>query len=210
MTREHERVPAILNVWFGGTEAGLAIGDVLFGDVNPGGKLTTSFPKSTGQIPIHYNHKNTGRPLPDCAWFQKFRSNYLDVDNEPLYPFGYGLSYTTFQYGDIVLDKKTMDGTDEIQASIVVTNTGERDGHEVVQMYIRDLVGSVTRPVMELKGFEKVFLKAGEFKTVYFRISPDLLRFYNYDLDYVYEPGDFSVMIGGNSRDLKKAVFTLL
>ena len=210
LTREHERVPAILNVWFGGTEAGLAIGDVLFGDVNPGGKLTTSFPKSTGQIPIHYNHKNTGRPLPDCAWFQKFRSNYLDVDNEPLYPFGYGLSYTTFQYGDIVLDKKTMDGTDEIQASIVVTNTGERDGHEVVQMYIRDLVGSVTRPVMELKGFEKVFLKAGESKTVYFRISPDLLRFYNYDLDYVYEPGDFSVMIGGNSRDLKKAVFTLL
>ncbi len=207
---EQENVPAILNVWFAGSEAGLAIGDVLFGNVNPGGKLTTTFPKSVGQIPLFYNHKNTGRPLAEGAWFQKFRSNYLDVDNDPLYPFGFGLSYTSFSYSDITLDKTTLTPEGELTATITVTNTGKRDGAEVVQLYIRDLVGSVTRPVKELKGFEKIFLKAGESRKVSFRITPELLKFYNYNIEFVCEPGDFEVMIGGNSRDVKKASFKLL
>ena len=195
---EQENVPAILNVWFGGSEAALAIGDVLFGNVNPSGKLTATFPKSVGQIPLFYNHKNTGRPLPQGAWFQKFRSNYLDVDNEPLYPFGYGLSYTTFSYSDITLDKSSMNINGEITATVTVTNTGKYDGSEVVQLYIRDLIGSVTRPVKELKGFEKIFLKAGESKQVSFKLTADMLKFYNYNLDFVCEPGDFEVMIGGD------------
>lgn len=206
---EQENVPAILNVWFGGSEAALAIGDVLFGNVNPSGKLTATFPKSVGQIPLFYNHKNTGRPLPQGAWFQKFRSNYLDVDNEPLYPFGYGLSYTTFSYSDITLDKSSMNINGEITATVTVTNTGKYDGSEVVQLYIRDLIGSVTRPVKELKGFEKIFLKAGESKQVSFKLTADMLKFYNYNLDFVCEPGDFEVMIGGDSRDVNKALFLL-
>ena len=206
---EQENVPAILNVWFGGSEAALAIGDVLFGNVNPSGKLTATFPKSVGQIPLFYNHKNTGRPLPQGAWFQKFRSNYLDVDNEPLYPFGYGLSYTTFSYSDIALDKSSMNINGEIVATVTVTNTGKYDGSEVVQLYIRDLIGSVTRPVKELKGFEKIFLKAGESKQVSFKLTADMLKFYNYNLDFVCELGDFEVMIGGDSRDVNKALFSL-
>ena len=206
---EQENVPAILNVWFGGSEAALAIGDVLFGNVNPSGKLTATFPKSVGQIPLFYNHKNTGRPLPQGAWFQKFRSNYLDVDNEPLYPFGYGLSYTTFSYSDITLDKSSMNINGEITATVTVTNTGKYDGSEVVQLYIRDLIGSVTRPVKELKGFEKIFLKAGESKQVSFKLTADMLKFYNYNLDFVCEPGDFEVMIGGDSRDVNMALFLL-
>lgn len=172
LTWEQEHVPAILNVWFGGSEAAYAIGDVLFGDVNPSGKLTMTFPKNVGQIPLFYNHKNTGRPLAAGNWFEKFRSNYLDVDNEPLYPFGYGLSYTTFQYSDIALSTPVMGQNGSTTAVVTVTNTGKRDGAEVVQLYIRDLVGSITRPVRELKGFEKVFLKAGESKTVSFKITP--------------------------------------
>lgn len=207
---EQANVPAILNVWFAGSEAGLAIGDVLFGDVNPSGKLTTTFPKSVGQIPLFYNHKNTGRPLADGAWFQKFRSNYIDIDNEPLYPFGFGLSYTTFSYSDVALDKTSMTDKGELTATVTVTNTGKRDGAEVVQLYIRDLVGSVTRPVKELKGFEKIFLKAGESKKVSFKITPESLKFYNYNLDFVCEPGDFEVMIGRDSQDVKKATFKLL
>jgi beta-glucosidase len=209
LTWENENVPAILNVWFGGTEAAEAIGDVLFGDVNPSGKLVATFPKNVGQIPLFYNHKNTGRPLQEGKWFEKFRSNYLDVDNDPLYPFGYGLSYTTFGYSDVKLSSTSIDSKGELTASVTVTNKGKSDGAEVVQLYIRDLVGSVTRPVKELKGFEKVFIKAGESKTVSFRITPELLKFYNYDLDYVFEPGDFDVMIGGNSHDVKSARFTL-
>ena len=210
LTWEHAHVPAILNVWFGGSEAAYAIGDVLFGDVNPGGKLTMTFPQNVGQIPLYYAHKNTGRPLKEGRWFEKFRSNYLDVSNDPLYPFGYGLSYTTFAYGDVKLDKTTMNINGEITATVTVTNTGKYDGSEVVQLYLRDLVGSVTRPVKELKGFEKIFLKAGESREVSFKITSDLLKFYNYNLDYVCEPGDFDVMIGGNSRDVKKASFKLL
>ena len=209
LTWEEEHVPAILNVWFGGSEAAYAISDVLFGDVNPSGKLTATFPQNVGQIPLFYNHKNTGRPLQEGRWFEKFRSNYLDVSNEPLYPFGYGLSYTTFAYSDIQLSSTEMSADGELTATVTVTNTGSRDGAEVVQLYIRDLVGSVTRPVKELKGFEKIFLKAGESRKVSFSITPELLKFYNYDLQFVCEPGDFDVMIGGNSRDVKKARFLL-
>ena len=209
LTWEEEHVPAILNVWFGGSEAAYAISDVLFGDDNPSGKLTATFPQNVGQIPLFYNHKNTGRPLQEGRWFEKFRSNYLDVSNEPLYPFGYGLSYTTFAYSDIHLSSTEMSADGELTATVTVTNTGSRDGAEVVQLYIRDLVGSVTRPVKELKGFEKIFLKAGESRKVSFSITPELLKFYNYDLQFVCEPGDFDVMIGGNSRDVKKARFLL-
>lgn len=209
LTWEQENVPAILNVWFGGSEAAYAIGDVFFGDVNPSGKLTMTFPKNVGQIPLFYNHKNTGRPLQEGKWFEKFRSSYLDVDNEPLYPFGYGLSYTTFQYSDIALSASAMGQDGSITAAVTVTNTGKRDGAEVVQLYIRDLVGSITRPVKELKGFEKIFLKAGESKTVTFKITPELLRFYDYDLKQVAEPGDFDVMIGGDSRNVRSARLTL-
>lgn len=207
---ENENVPAILNVWFGGSEAGYAIADVLFGDVTPSGKLTSTFPQAVGQLPLFYAHKNTGRPLEEGKWFEKFKSNYIDVSNDPLYPFGYGLSYTTFEYGDILLDKTTMTPDSEITAKITVKNTGKYDGAEVVQLYIRDLVGSVTRPVKELKGFEKVFLKAGESKEVSFKINTEMLKFYDFNINYVYEPGDFQVMIGGNSRDVKISNFELL
>lgn len=207
---EQENVPAILNVWFGGSEAAYAIADVLFGDVNPSGKLSMTFPRNVGQIPLYYNHKNTGRPLEQGHWFTKFRSNYLDVPNEPLYAFGYGLSYTTFQYSDIRLDKTQMNQNGEITATVTLTNTGSRDGAEVVQLYLRDRVGSITRPVQELKGFQKIFLKAGESREVSFKITADLLKFYDYDLDFVCEPGDFDVMIGGSSDRVKTAQFTLL
>ncbi|WP_287678138.1 beta-glucosidase BglX [Bacteroides sp.] len=206
---EHKNVPAILNVWFGGSETGSAVADVLFGDVNPSGKLTTTFPQSVGQLPLFYAHKNTGRPLAEGKWFEKFRSNYIDVSNDPLYPFGYGLSYTTFEYGDVKLSANSMDANGEITATVSVKNTGKYDGNEVVQLYIRDLVASVTRPVKELKGFEKVFIKAGETKEISFKINVEMLKFYNFDIDYVFEPGDFDVMIGPNSRDLKSARFTV-
>lgn len=207
---EHENVPAILNVWFGGSEAGYAIADVLFGDVNPSGKLSTTFPQNIGQVPIFYNHKNTGRPLPAGQWFQKFRSNYLDVSNDPLYPFGFGLSYTTFSYSDVKLNNPSIRANQTLTATVTVTNTGTREGKEVVQLYIRDLVGSVTRPVKELKGFQKISLKAGESKEVTFTISVNDLKFYNSELKYVAEPGDFKIFIGGNSRDVKEANFKLL
>ncbi len=206
---EQENVPAILNVWFGGSEAGYAIADVLFGDVNPSGKLSTTFPQNIGQVPLFYNHKNTGRPLPEGKWFQKFRSNYLDVSNDPLYPFGFGLSYTSFSYGDIKLSSPSMKAGQKITAAVTVTNTGNKTGKEVVQLYIRDLVGSSTRPVKELKGFQKIELKPGESKAISFDITVSDLKYYNYDLKYVAEPGDFKVFIGGNSRDVKEAGFKL-
>lgn len=209
LTWEQEHVPAILNVWFGGSEAAYAIGDVLFGNVNPSGKLTMTFPKNTGQIPLFYNHKNTGRPLAEGKWFEKFRSNYLDVDNDPLYPFGYGLSYTTFRYSDIALSAPAMTQNGSITAVVTLSNTGKHDGAEVVQLYIRDVVGSITRPVRELKGFQKIFLRAGESKTVSFKITPELLRFYDYDLNHVAEPGDFDLFIGGSSQATKTARLTL-
>lgn len=207
---ENANVPAILDVWFGGTEAAPAIADVLFGDVNPSGKLTTTFPQNVGQIPLYYNHKNTGRPLASGKWFQKFRSNYLDVTNEPLYPFGYGLSYTTFSYSDITLNSPSIGPSGSLTATVTVTNTGALTGKEVVQLYIRDMVGSITRPVKELKGFQKIELKAGESRQVRFTVSANDLRFYNSELKYVAEPGVFKLFIGGNSRDTKEAEFKLV
>ncbi|MEO6231036.1 MAG: beta-glucosidase BglX [Ferruginibacter sp.] len=207
---ESEHVPAILNVWFGGSEAGDAIADVLFGNVNPSGKLTATFPQNVGQVPIYYNHKNTGRPLGEGAWFQKFRSNYLDVSNDPVYPFGYGLSYTNFTYSDISLSRSSINAMQSLTATVTVTNSGRVAGKEVVQLYTRDLVGSSTRPVKELKGFQKIELNAGESKKVSFTISASDLKFYNYDLKYVAEPGDFKVFIGGNSHDVKEASFKLV
>ena len=206
---ESENVPAILNVWFGGSEAGSAIADVLFGEVAPSGKLTTSFPQNVGQVPIYYNHKNTGRPLADGKWFQKYRSNYLDVSNEPLYPFGFGLSYTNFTYSDITLSRNAIKPTETLTATVTVTNSGTVAGKEVVQLYLRDMVASITRPVKELKGFQKIALQPGESKKVSFTISVNDLKFYNYDLKFAAEPGDFKLFIGGNSRDVKAADFKL-
>ncbi|RQO67356.1 beta-glucosidase BglX [Pedobacter sp. KBW06] len=206
---EDENVPAILNVWFGGTEAANAISDVLFGKVNPSGKLTATFPQNVGQIPLYYSQKSTGRPLEEGKWFSKFRSNYLDVSNEPLYPFGYGLSYTTFDYSNLKLSKTKFKAGETITATITVKNTGAAEGKEVVQMYIRDLVGSITRPVKELKGFQKISLKAGESKDISFKISVEDLKFYNADLKFVAEPGDFKIFIGTNSRDNSEASFQL-
>lgn len=210
MTWESEHVPAILNVWFGGSETGDAIADVVFGDVSPSGRLTMSMPRNVGQLPIYYNHLNTGRPLPEGTdEFVKFRSSYLDVPNSPLYPFGYGLTYTTFDYSDLALssNEMTQDGT--ITASVKLTNTGKREATETVQLYIRDLVGSVSRPVRELKGFERVTLKPGESRTVKFDITPDMLKFYNFDLVYGNEPGDFDLYIGPNCAQGLKGTFTL-
>lgn len=206
---ENENVPAILNVWFGGTEAGNAIADVLFGDVNPSGKLTTTFPQNVGQIPIYYAHKNTGRPLGEGKWFEKFRSNYLDVSNDPVYPFGYGLSYTTFGYGEIALSKKEMKAADTLIVSCVVTNSGKVAGEEVVQLYIRDLVGSETRPVKELKRFQKIKLEPGVSKQVNFKLTTTELSFYKNDMSFVAEPGEFMVYVGGSSADVKEARFVL-
>lgn len=209
LTWEHEHVPAILNVWFGGTETGKAVADVLFGDVNPSGKLPATFPQNVGQIPLYYSAKNTGRPLAEGAWFQKFRSNYLDVNNQPLYPFGYGLSYSTFEYSDIRLDKNSITADEKVLATVTVKNAGNYDGEEVVQLYLRDIYASVTRPVKELKAFQKIFLKKGESRDVSFEIGIDDLKFYNNELQWEAEPGDFVVFIGTNSRDLKEAKFTL-
>ena len=205
LTWEQEHVPAILNLWFGGSETGLAAADVLFGDVNPSGKLPSTFPRHVGQIPIYYNHKNTGRPLPEGGWFQKFRSNYLDVPNDPLYPFGFGLSYTNFNYTSPLVSNPTPRGETSITVSTKVTNTGAVAGKEVVQLYIRDKVGSVTRPLKELKAFRKISLAAGETKTVSFEITTRDLKFYDNNLRFDWESGAFDIMIGGNSRDVKTA-----
>ena len=200
---ESEHIPAILNVWFPGSEAGYAIADVLFGDVNPSGRLTTTFPQNLGQVPIFYNHKNTGRPLEQGKWFQKFRSNYLDVNNDPLYPFGFGLSYTSFYYGNMKVSATQLKGSQTLSVSVPVTNKGKVAGKEVVQLYIRDVVGSTTRPVKELKNFEKVLIQPGETKTISFTITHEDLKFYNFDLKYDWEPGDFDMMIGPNSKEVQ-------
>mgnify|MGYP003116682074 CR=1 FL=1 len=211
LTEENETVPAILDVWFSGTEAGNAIADVLFGDVNPSAKITATFPRSVGQIPIYYSHKNTGRPLGNSEGkFEKFRSNYIDERNEPLFPFGYGLSYTNFKYDNLKLSTNKLSVNESLEVSIEVKNTGNYDGKEIVQLYIRDLVGSVTRPVKELKGFQKIYLKKGESKTVTFKLTIEDLKFYNYDLDFVAESGDFEVFVGTNSSETLKAKFELV
>jgi beta-glucosidase len=201
---ESEHVNAILETWFPGVEAGNAIADVLFGNYNPGGKLSITFPRNVGQIPIYYNHKNTGRPY-NGEDFAKFKSDYLDVSNDPLYPFGYGLSYTNFEYSDLQLNKTELKGNDRLIATVTITNAGKFAGEETVQLYITDPVASVTRAVKELKGFQKITLKPGEMKAVSFTITPDDLKFYNSDLKYDWESGDFIIHIGGNSKDVKSA-----
>ncbi|MEI8114215.1 MAG: beta-glucosidase BglX [Bacteroidia bacterium] len=206
---EKANVPAILNVWFGGTEAGNAIADVLLGKVNPSGKLSATFPQNVGQIPVYYNHKNTGRPLPEGKSYQKFLTGYLDVPNEPLFPFGYGLSYTTFEYKNLKLSDSILKTDGKLKVSIDVTNSGNYDGAEVVQLYLRDMVGTVTRPVKELKGFQKIFLKKGETRTVEFTLTEKDLRFYNSDLKFVSEPGDFKVFVGTSSVNTMEAGFAL-
>lgn len=207
---ENDNVPAILNVWFGGSETAYAICDVLFGDKVPVGKLTTSMPFGSGQEPLYYNHLNTGRPVAEgTARFLKYQSNYLDVPNGALFPFGYGLSYTTFRYSPLRLSAASMKADGSIRATVTVTNVGERDADEVVQLYIRDLVGSIARPVKELKGFQRIHIAKGESKDVEFIITAEQLKFYNSDLQYVLEPGDFDIMIGGNSRDVQVARLTV-
>jgi len=210
MEWESEYVPAILNVWFGGSETGDAIADVIFGDVVPSGRLTVSMPRNMGQIPIYYNHLNTGRPLPaDKDEFVKFRSAYMDSPNSPLYPFGYGLSYTTFDYKDLGLSSDVMPMDGSLTAAVTVTNTGDRAADEVVQLYVRDLVGSISRPVKELKGFKRVSLAPGESKRVEFTLTPEDLKFYNFDLEYVNEPGDYRLFIGPNSAENLSTTFRL-
>jgi beta-glucosidase len=204
LTWEAEHCGAILETWFGGTEAGNAIADVLFGDYNPSGKLTATFPRSVGQIPIYYNHKNTGRPYKGDPG-AKYVSRYLDVSNDPLYAFGYGLSYTTFSYGEIKLSKNLMVGDETLLASVSLTNTGKRAGEETVQLYLSQPVASVTRSVEDLRGFQKVRLEPGETRQVTFRITPDDLKFYNSELEYDWEPGEFIIRIGGSSSQLKSA-----
>ena len=201
---ENANCDAILETWFGGTQAGNAIATVLFGEYNPSGKLSMTFPRNTGQIPIYYNAKNTGRPMDPN---NKYSTKYLDIPNTPLYPFGFGLSYTSFSYGEIKLSSSTLKPGQAVTATVTITNTGKFDGVEIAQLYIRDMVGSISRPVKELKGFQKVSLKAGESATVNFKIGVDDLKFYNADLKFVAEPGDFKLFIGGNSQDVKEATF---
>jgi beta-glucosidase len=208
LEEENTLADAILQVWHPGVEAGNAIADVLFGDYNPSGKLTMTFPRNVGQIPIYYSHRNTGRPQAGDV-FEKFKSNYLDSPNSPLFPFGYGLSYTTFEYSDVALSSTTLSAGGTLEAKVTVSNTGESDGEEVVQLYIRDVVTSITRPVKELKGFQKIFLKVGESKEVSFTLSEEDLKFYNYDLDFVAEPGEFIVFIGTSSVETNEARFVL-
>jgi len=208
LTIQHldEVAPAILETWFAGTEAGNAIANVVFGDYNPSGKLTMTFPRNVGQIPIYYNHKNTGRPYDPNDPYTSF---YIDVENTPLYPFGYGLSYTTFDYSDLKLDKKEISNGQQVNVSVTVANTGDYAGEEVVQLYIRDLVGSVTRPVKELKGFKKIYLEKGESKTVSFSLGQEDISFYRKDMSYGTEPGEFEVFVGGSSATENSVRFTL-
>ncbi|WP_029902596.1 beta-glucosidase BglX [Prevotella sp. 10(H)] len=206
ITWENAHLDAILDVWFPGTMGGAAIADVLTGKYNPSGKLTVTFPQVVGQIPLFYNHKSTGRPFDAST---NYGSRYWDVSNDPLYPFGYGLSYTTFEYADMKLSSETITKNSPLKISVKVSNTGKYDGEEVVQLYTRDVIGSITRPVKELKGYSKIFLKAGESRIVDFTLTVDDLRFYNADLEYVYEIGDFSVFVGGNSQKTLEGKFTL-
>ncbi|MFP5439117.1 MAG: beta-glucosidase BglX [Bacteroidia bacterium] len=208
---ENDNMDAILEAWYPGTMGGDAIAQTLYGVNNPSGKLPMTFPRSVGQVPIYYNHKNTGRPYlgPQDAE-QKYKSRYTDSDNSPLYSFGYGLSYTTFEYGNLKLSTQKLAATGKFTVSVDVKNNGNFDGEEVVQLYVRDLVGSVTRPVRELKGFNKLLIKKGETKTVTFDLTPDDLRFYNIDMKFVSEPGDFEVYVGGSSDATLKGTFELV
>ena len=211
LTWEDENMDAILEAWWPGTRGGDAIAQTLYGANNPNGKLPMTFPRNVGQLPLYYNHKNTGRPylgLSDPE--QKYKSQYTDVSNAPLYPFGYGLSYTTFEYSNLKISSDKINFGEKLKVSVDVKNTGNHDGQEVVQLYVRDMVGSVSRPVKELKGFAKIALKKGESKTVSFEISSEDLKFYNIEMKNVAEAGSFEVFVGGNSDTDRKASFELV
>ena len=211
MNWEKENVPAIMNVWFPGSEACDAIPDVLFGDKCPSGRLTVSMPQSVGQEPLYYNHLPTGRPVPDYTdKFHKYQSNYLDVRNDPAFPFGFGLSYTTFKYSAPRLSATTMSKTGSVKVMVSVTNTGNRDAYEVAQLYIHDPAARVSRPVKELKGFKRIHLNAGETKEVTFELNADLLKYYDSDCNHVIDDGIIEVMTGPNSRDLQKTTLTVM
>jgi beta-glucosidase len=201
-----ENVDAIVEAWFPGVEAGNALADILFGDVNPSGKLPVTFPRSVGQIPLYYNHKNTGRPCNDS---DSFTSRYIDIPNTPLYPFGFGLSYTTFAYTNLTVSSPRFKQGQNIHIAVDVQNTGKLSGDEVVQLYIQDEVASVTRPVKELKGFKKISLNAGEKKTIDLTVTPDDLSFYNLEMKKIVEPGIFKIFVGGSSIDAISSQFTL-
>lgn len=204
---ESKQIPAILNVWFGGSEAAAAITDVLFGDKTPCGKLTATFPLSVGQIPVYYNQLPSSHPDPQSGIFNRYASNYIDIPNEPLYPFGYGLTYTTFKYGAPVISKSEIGPGEKLTVSVPVSNVGDRDGVEIVQLYIHDIVADIARPWKELKGFKRVEIKSGETKTVDFELSTDDLKYYNSELEYKYDPGDFEIMVGPDSRNLQTFKF---
>ena len=197
-----DHIPAIMYTWWLGTEAGNSIADVLFGTVNPGGKLPMSFPRTEGQIPIYYNHYNTGRPAKNNT-DRNYVSAYIDLNNDPKIPFGYGLSYTDFKYSDMVLNSTNLTGNQTLNISITVSNTAKYDGEEVVQLYVRDLFGKVVRPVKELKGFQKVFIKKGENKKVDFKLTPEDLKFFDDDLNFDWEGGEFDIMIGTDSQNVQ-------
>lgn len=210
LTWESEHLDAIMNVWYG-SECADALCDVLFGKVSPSGRLTVSMPRATGQEPLYYNHLPTGRPVADGTKDYKVWSpNYLDVVQGPLYPFGYGLTYSSFSYGDLKLSSTTMKNDGSVTASITVTNTGNRESTEVVQLYIHDVIASVSRPVKELKDFQRITLKAGESRNVEFHITADKLKFYDYNLNYILEPGEFEIMVGGNCREVKVGKLTII
>jgi len=209
LSEENLLADAILEAWFPGTMGGLGIADVLFGAYNPSGKLPVTFPRNIGQIPIYYNMKNTGRPIPADNPKEDYKSNYIDVPNTPLYPFGYGLSYTNFEYKDFKISSKEITKNDKLIANVTISNTGNYDGYEVVQLYVHDQVGSITRPVKELKGFQKVFLKKGEQKQITFTLSAEDLKFYGYDMKLNAEPGVFEIAIAGSSDFDFKESFTL-
>ena len=204
---ETAHVPAILNVWFAGSEAGDAIADALFGKVVPSGKLTTSFPRAVGQMPLYYNHLSASRPDPQDGVFNRYQSNYIDQSNEPLYPFGFGLSYTTFEYGDIRISSECLPKNGELTVAVEVTNSGAYDGTEIVQLYLHDVMAEVARPVKELKAFRRLFLKKGEKQEVVFTLTEEDLKYYHSDLQYGYDPGEFQVMVGPNSRDVQMGTF---
>ena len=206
---EDRDMNAILDVMALGTEGGRAIADVLFGDVNPSGKLTNSYPRSVGQLPLYYNHKNTGRPHGEYDAYKKFVSCYIDEVNGPLYPFGYGLSYTSFEYSEPHLSASEMPMAGSVDVTVKVSNVGSRDGDETVQLYIHDIYATSTRPVKELRGFKKVHIPAGQSVDVTFTLTAEDLKYYNHELEYVCEPGDFDIMVGPNSRDLKSALLTV-
>ncbi|MDT4863688.1 Thermostable beta-glucosidase B [compost metagenome] len=209
LTWENEHVDAILNIWFAGSEAGNAVADVLYGKVNPSGKLPVTFPRNEGQIPLYYAMKNTGRPHSGKPGFEKFRSNYLDAPNTPLYPFGFGLSYTTFRYSAPEIDRSVIGQEETAVVTVNVSNTGDFDGEEIVQLYIRDVEGSVTRPVKELKDFKKVFIRKGETVKVSFKVDATALAYYYADLKLQAEKGTYEIMTGPNSAETQKVKLEL-